>query len=193
MKGCDGPRVAGPPSGRVQVDAGQERGELGGGHLDAAGRGVGEAEGPAFEPLGPDGQAIAVPVQDLDAIAALVDEDEEVAGEGIELEGARRPGRRGRRSSCACRPVLWRGRRGRRRSVRTWSLLDDGDELAEGLGIEAGCDGDPASIGEDQFEGLSGGRGGGDGIGEDGDGEEVGGGASEERGSRGSASGWVRW
>jgi hypothetical protein len=37
--------------------------------------------------LGPDGQAIAVPVQDLDAIASLVEEDEEVTGEGIEREG----------------------------------------------------------------------------------------------------------
>jgi hypothetical protein len=45
--------------------------------------------------------------------------------------------------------------------------------LAEGLGIEAGGDGDPASIIQEQFEGLSGGNGGGDGIGEDGDGEEV--------------------
>ena len=53
--------------------------------------------------------------------------------------------------------------------------------MAEGLGIEAGCDGDPASIVEEQLEGLSGGSGGGDGIGEDGDGEEVGSGASEER------------
>jgi hypothetical protein len=49
--------------------------------------------------------------------------------------------------------------------------------LAEGLGIEAGCDGDPASIVEEQLEGLSGGSGGGDGIGEDSDGEEVGSGA----------------
>src|SRR4051812_30764976 len=37
--------------------------------------------------LGPNRQTITIPVQDLDAIAALVDEDEEVAGEGIELEG----------------------------------------------------------------------------------------------------------
>src|SRR5512135_3313581 len=86
LEGCDGPRVAVPPSGRVQVDAGQERGEIGGGHLDATGRGLRDAEGPALEPLGPDGQAIAVPVQDLDAIASLVDEDEEVAGEGIDRE-----------------------------------------------------------------------------------------------------------
>jgi hypothetical protein len=46
--------------------------------------------------------------------------------------------------------------------------------LAEGLRIEAGCDGDPAPIVEEQLEGLSGGRVGGGGIGEEGDGEEVG-------------------
>jgi hypothetical protein len=40
-----------PPPGRVQVDAGQKRGEIGGGHLDAPGRGVRDAEGAAFEPL----------------------------------------------------------------------------------------------------------------------------------------------
>src|SRR5205085_6454959 len=57
------------------------------GHLDAAGRGLGNAEGPALEPLGPDGQAIAVPVEDLEAIPAFVEEDEEVTREGIELEG----------------------------------------------------------------------------------------------------------
>jgi hypothetical protein len=55
--------------------------------------------------------------------------------------------------------------------------------LAEGLGIETGCDGDPASIAQEQFEGLSAGsgRGGGVGIGEDGDGEEVVGGVGGER------------
>src|SRR5207237_2341172 len=88
LEGCRGPGVAVPPSGRVEVDAGQERRELGGGHLDAPGRGLRDAEGPALEPLGPDGQAIAVPVEDLDAIPAAVDEDEEVTGEGIELGGS---------------------------------------------------------------------------------------------------------
>jgi hypothetical protein len=33
-----------PPPGRVQVDAGQERGEIGGGHLAATSRGVRDAE-----------------------------------------------------------------------------------------------------------------------------------------------------
>src|SRR5205814_1569922 len=82
LEGCTGPGVAVPPSGRVQVDAGQERGELGGGHLDAPGRGERDAEGAALEPLGPDGQAIAVPVEERDAIPAVVVEDEELRGVG---------------------------------------------------------------------------------------------------------------
>src|SRR5690242_13125100 len=86
LKWCSGPGVAVPPAGRVQVDAGQEGGEIGGGHLNPPGRGGGEAEGAAFEPLGPDGKAIAVPVEGLDAVAPLVDEDEEVTGEGIRRE-----------------------------------------------------------------------------------------------------------
>ena len=36
--------------------------------------------------LCPDGQAIAVPIEDLDAIAPLVDEDEEMTGEGIQRQ-----------------------------------------------------------------------------------------------------------
>jgi hypothetical protein len=79
----------------------------------------------------------------------------------------------GRRSSCACRRVAWRGQRGPRRSVQTWTFLQDSNETAESLGVESGGDGDPTSIGKDKFEvGL------GDGdrqdrIGKDGDREEV--------------------
>jgi hypothetical protein len=46
--------------------------------------------------------------------------------------------------------------------------------LAESLRIEARCDGNAASIAQEQFDGLSGGRGCGYGIGEDGDGKESG-------------------
>jgi hypothetical protein len=46
--------------------------------------------------------------------------------------------------------------------------------LAEGLGIESGCDSDSAATGKNQFERLWDGSGGGDGIREDGDGDEVG-------------------
>jgi hypothetical protein len=51
LRGCDEPGVSDAAAGRVQVDAGQQRGEFGGGHLDAAGRGVRNAVGAAFEPL----------------------------------------------------------------------------------------------------------------------------------------------
>ena len=44
LKGGGGPGIAGPSPGRVQVDAGQERGEFGGGHLDAIGPGGREEE-----------------------------------------------------------------------------------------------------------------------------------------------------
>jgi hypothetical protein len=87
LKGGAGTGVADAPPGGVQVDAGQERGEIGGGHLDAIGSGCGDAEGPALEPFGPDGQAVAVPIEDLDAIAPLVDEDEEMTGEGVQRQG----------------------------------------------------------------------------------------------------------
>ena len=49
--------------------------------------------GPAFEPLGPNRQPVTIPVQDLEAIPALVDEDEEVTGEGIERQGTGDQGR----------------------------------------------------------------------------------------------------
>ena len=88
LRGSTGSAVADAPSGRVQVDAGQEGGEFGGGHLDAIGRGGREAESPAFESFGPDGQSVAVPIQDLDAIAAFVNEDEEMPGEGIKRQAA---------------------------------------------------------------------------------------------------------
>ena len=82
-----GTGVADPPAGGVEVDAGQQRREVGGGHLDAIGPGGGDAEGPALQPFGPDGKAVAIPIQDLDAIAPLVDEDEEMTGEGIKRQG----------------------------------------------------------------------------------------------------------
>jgi hypothetical protein len=89
LKRSNGPGVAGAPSCRVQIDASQEGGEFGGGHLDTIGGSGRYAEGPAFESLGPDGHAVAVPIQDLDAIPAFVDEDKEMPGEGIERQIAR--------------------------------------------------------------------------------------------------------
>src|ERR1700677_1363798 len=89
LKRSFGPGVADAASGRVQVDASQEGREFGGGHLDAIGGGGRNAEGPALESLGPDGQTIPVPIQDLDAIATLVDEDKEMTREGVERQAAR--------------------------------------------------------------------------------------------------------
>src|SRR5882757_1167013 len=92
LKGSTGTGVADTPSGRVQVDTGQEGGEFGGGHLDADGPGGRDTEGSSFKSLGPNHHAISVPIQDLDAITTLVDEDEEMAGEGIESQATRREG-----------------------------------------------------------------------------------------------------
>src|SRR5271165_1473061 len=80
-----------------------------------------------------------------------------------------------RRSSCACRLVPWPGTRGRRRSVRTWHILGDGEEPAERLGIESGRHSDPAAIPEDQFKSRLGGAERGARIGENGHGQERGG------------------
>ena len=49
LKGSFGPGVADAAAGRVQVDASQEGGEFGGGHLDAIGGGGRNSEGPALE------------------------------------------------------------------------------------------------------------------------------------------------
>src|ERR1700722_20539329 len=89
LKGRFGPGVADAASGRVQVDASKEGGGLGGRHFDAIRSSGGNAEGSAFETFGPDGQTIAVPIQDLDAIATLVDEDKEMTREGVKRQAAR--------------------------------------------------------------------------------------------------------
>jgi hypothetical protein len=51
LKGRGRPGITGPPPGRIEIDAGQEGGEFGGGHLDAIGPGGREAEGAALESL----------------------------------------------------------------------------------------------------------------------------------------------
>ena len=80
LKGRVGPGIAGPAAGGAQVDPGQQRGEIGGGHLDTAGGGGRDPEGAALEPLGPDRVPVAIPVEDLEPVAAAVGEDEEVPG-----------------------------------------------------------------------------------------------------------------
>jgi hypothetical protein len=93
------------------------------------------------------------------------------------------------RSSCACRPAVWRGRRGPRRSVQTWASLHNSDEMAEGPGVESGGDGDPTSVGEDEFEVGPRGGAGRDGIGKDSDREEMAVGTGERTIVAGSAIG----
>src|SRR5271168_2282368 len=89
LNGSFRPRVADAAPGRVQVDASKEGGELGSRHLDAI-RGSGwNAERSAFKAFGPDGQAIPVPIQDLNAIATLVDKDKEMTREGVKRQAAR--------------------------------------------------------------------------------------------------------
>ena len=50
-------------------------------------RGLREAEDASLEPLVPERVAIAVPVEDLEAIAAPISKDEEMAAEGIQADG----------------------------------------------------------------------------------------------------------
>ena len=105
--------------------------------ISTPGRGVRDTEGTALEPLRPDGQAIAVPVEDLDPIPSLVDEDEEMAGEGIELEGTR--DERGEAVEALSHVGRFFGEVNTDGGVvRTWSLLDDGDELARVWGSKPG-------------------------------------------------------
>ena len=67
-----GPTVAVPPPHAVPIHAVEQHGQLGSADLDAA-RSFGrrEVEGSLFQPLVPDGQPVAVPVQDLEPVAAL--------------------------------------------------------------------------------------------------------------------------
>src|SRR4051794_5216164 len=65
------------------VDPGEDHGQFRRPELDAlASGGVGELEGPGLESLVPDGQAVAVEVEDLDPIPAAVDGEEEMTGQG---------------------------------------------------------------------------------------------------------------
>src|SRR5262245_1853457 len=72
------------PQDALQVHAVQRHSQVGGTDLDAmsvAGRW--EDEATLFEPLVIDDQTIAVPEEDLEPVAALVAEDEEMAAERI--------------------------------------------------------------------------------------------------------------
>ena len=66
-----------------QVDAFENRGHLRRCDLHTAIFGFGKAERPAFQPLVPQGESIAIPVEDLDPITSAISEDEEVSRERV--------------------------------------------------------------------------------------------------------------
>jgi hypothetical protein len=69
------------------VDPGEDHGELRRLKLDAVGfGGAGHLEGSGLESLVPDGQPVPIEVEDLEAISAAVDEEEEMAGQGVLAE-----------------------------------------------------------------------------------------------------------
>jgi hypothetical protein len=70
----------------VQLDAVQEHLQLGGANRDTVVRGDGETKGADFETLVNEDVPVLVPVQELDAIAATVLEDEQLSRERIELK-----------------------------------------------------------------------------------------------------------
>lgn len=121
-----------------------------------------EREAAFFESLVENHQTIAVPPEDLDAIARLVPEDEEVSGEGVVLlaEETRGPVRGVRRNCVACRRAGWRRRRGSTGAVSARVLLaagEEADQVGEESAIAAGPEPEFVSAGESQFDGFVGG------------------------------------
>src|SRR5947209_8605053 len=82
------------PPGCGQVNTRKEQSQLGHRELDPgrARNQVGPAfgikmlKGAGLEPLVPDGQAVVIPEEDLDPISAAVEEEEEMAGQGVLAE-----------------------------------------------------------------------------------------------------------
>jgi hypothetical protein len=85
---ASGPLVAGALAGRIEVDSREDKSELGGVGLDSDGLPVDawELESACFEPLVPDDVAVAIPVEDFDAITPAVEEEEEMTRKGILAE-----------------------------------------------------------------------------------------------------------
>src|SRR3954468_21798874 len=71
-----------------QVDAVEDHEELSRGHLDAVGVevGLGEVVAAILQTLTPEAEAVAAPIENLDAVGTAVEEDEQVAGQGVGLE-----------------------------------------------------------------------------------------------------------
>src|SRR4051812_13599296 len=72
---------------RVQIDPGQEHGQLRRLEFDAIlGDRLGHLEAPFLKPLVPDRQTVAVKIEYLDPIPATVEEEEEMAGQEFLVE-----------------------------------------------------------------------------------------------------------
>ena len=87
-----------------------------------AGRGIEFMKGAGLESLVPDHQAVSFPEEDLDAVAAAIEKEEQVARERILAEKLMHHTEEVRRSLCACLSVLCRGKRGLRRRVEGTSV-----------------------------------------------------------------------
>lgn len=70
-----------------EIDAAQKEGQFLGSELHGWSIRGRPCEGAGLEALGAEPPSIAIPEEDLEAVAAGVGEDEEMAREGIELEG----------------------------------------------------------------------------------------------------------
>ena len=71
------------PPGELQIDALEDGGHLSRRDLDTIALGLREAEDTAFQSLGPDRQAVSIPIQDLQPVAPAIPEHEEMTGERI--------------------------------------------------------------------------------------------------------------
>ena len=76
----------------AEVDSGEDHGQLRRLEFDAVALGdVRHLEGTAFKSLVPDGQAVTIEVEDLEAIPAAVEEEEEMAGQEVLLQSTPEP------------------------------------------------------------------------------------------------------
>src|SRR6266581_807472 len=80
------PLVAPRALDAVQIDAVEQHLQVGGADLDALSLSRGKTEGAHFEPLVEDDETVFVPVEEFDAVSALIAEDEELTGKRVVLE-----------------------------------------------------------------------------------------------------------
>ena len=82
-----------------QINSREQHGELGGLKLNTVLSGLGHLETPGLEPLIPDGQPIAIEIEDLEPISAAIEKEEEMAAQGVLPEAVLNESRSGHRSS----------------------------------------------------------------------------------------------